>query len=163
MKAGRIARLYTEPGPFATAYVEVSKEQEDGDDVAGLSAQAAADQLADQGAPEAVVELVHDRLSQLTHLPAPVSRFVVANEHRLPVTQLMEAKLAELEGGAEPSDGSSTALVPEAALPPSAPRQTNQTTEAPTINPPRRAIRPTRDSRGVSTRRPRSRPRSRAG
>jgi hypothetical protein len=80
VKAERIARLYAEPGPFASAFVEVSKEQQDGDHLAGLSARAAADLLADQGAPETVVELVHERLSQPTHLPAPVSRFVVANE-----------------------------------------------------------------------------------
>ena len=80
MKAERIAQVYAEPGPFASAYVEVSKDQTDGDRVAGLQARAAADLLAEQGAPESVVALVRERLSESTHLPAPVSRLVVANQ-----------------------------------------------------------------------------------
>ena len=56
--------------------------------------------------------------------------------NRLPATQLMEARLQELQSGAEPSGGSPRGLAPETSPGPSAPRQIDQTTEAPTINPP---------------------------
>jgi len=59
-----------------------------------------------------------------------------AHGDRLPVVQVLQARLQELQSGAEPSAGSPTGLVPEAAGGPSAPRQIDQTTEAPTINPP---------------------------
>ena len=78
MKTDQIAPLYADPGPFASAYVEVSRDAEDGDHVAELQARAAADQLREQGAPEEVVAQVLERLSQPPHVPAPVSRFVVA-------------------------------------------------------------------------------------
>jgi hypothetical protein len=81
MKADRISQLFAEPGPFASAYVEVSREQQDGDHLAQLEARAAADLLGSQGAPASVIEQVRSRLSESTHLPAPVSRFVVANEN----------------------------------------------------------------------------------
>jgi hypothetical protein len=56
--------------------------------------------------------------------------------NRLPVTELMQARLAELESGAEPSGGSPAGLAPEKGSAPATPRQTDQTTDAPTINPP---------------------------
>ena len=56
--------------------------------------------------------------------------------NRLPATQLMEARLDELQSGAEPSGGSPTGLAPEKSTGPATPRQTDQTTDAPTINPP---------------------------
>ena len=80
MKTDRIAHLYADPGPFATAYVEVSRDREHGDNIAELGARAACDQLAAQGAPESVVKEVFVLLSEDTHLPAPVSRCVVATE-----------------------------------------------------------------------------------
>jgi hypothetical protein len=78
VKTDQIAPLYADPGPFASAYVEVSRDLQDGDHVAGLQARAAADQLKEQGAPDEVVAMVKERLDQPPHLPAPVSRFVVA-------------------------------------------------------------------------------------
>jgi hypothetical protein len=56
--------------------------------------------------------------------------------NRLPVTELMEARLQELGSGAEPSGGSPEGLAPERSPGPAVPRQTDQTTSAPTINPP---------------------------
>ena len=55
---------------------------------------------------------------------------------RLPVTEVLRARLAELEQGAEPSGGSPLGVAPEAGTGPAVPRQTDQTTDAPTINPP---------------------------
>jgi hypothetical protein len=56
--------------------------------------------------------------------------------NRLPVVQVLKTRLQELESGAEPSGGSLTGLTPEKAAAPSTPRQIDQTTDAPTINPP---------------------------
>src|SRR3954454_14925287 len=88
MKTDRIAELYNDPGPFASAYVEVSKEIEQGDKVAELAARSACDQIAAQGAPKSVVDAVFTRLSEDTHLPAPVSRCVVATERGVLLDEL---------------------------------------------------------------------------
>lgn len=55
---------------------------------------------------------------------------------RLPVTEVLRARLGELEQGAEPSGGSPLGMAPESGAAPAVPRQTDQTTDAPTINPP---------------------------
>ena len=55
---------------------------------------------------------------------------------RLPVTEVLRARLGELEQGAEPSGGSPLGMAPESGAGPAVPRQTDQTTDAPTINPP---------------------------
>jgi hypothetical protein len=62
--------------------------------------------------------------------------YEAAHANRLPVTQALDERLAELAGGAEPSGGSPLGEAPEAGTAPASPRQTNQTTDAPTINPP---------------------------
>ena len=67
MKLNRLADLYADPGPFASAYVEVSREQEDGDRLAELQARAAGDALVEQGAPEPLAQQVADRLAASTH------------------------------------------------------------------------------------------------
>jgi hypothetical protein len=91
VKTDRIAHLYADPGPFASAYVEVSRDQEDGDRIAELQARAACDQLAEQGAPEAVIEQVRARLSESVHERAPISRFVVATEAGVLLDELSRA------------------------------------------------------------------------
>ena len=55
---------------------------------------------------------------------------------RLPVTEVLRARLAELAAGAEPSGGSPTGWAPEAGAAPAAPRQTSMTSGAPPQNPP---------------------------
>ena len=62
--------------------------------------------------------------------------FETAHGDRLPVTEVLKARLAELASGAEPSGGSPLGLAPEAGAGPAVPRETDQTTAAPTINPP---------------------------
>ena len=59
-----------------------------------------------------------------------------AHGHRLPVTEVLKTRLDQLAAGAEPSGGSPTGLTPEAGTGPAVPRETNQTTDAPKINPP---------------------------
>ena len=80
MKLDRIKDLFDDPGPFASAYAEVSRAQHDGDTLAELAARAAYDNLVEQGAPEGVAAQVRDRLAASTHRPAPVSRCVVVSE-----------------------------------------------------------------------------------
>jgi hypothetical protein len=67
---------------------------------------------------------------------ATVLQYEREHGNRLPATQLMEARLEELRSGAEPSGGSPQGIAPEKGSGPSVPRQTDQTTDAPTINPP---------------------------
>jgi hypothetical protein len=62
--------------------------------------------------------------------------YETAHGNRLPVTEALRTRLDELEAGAEPSGGSPTGLAPEAGAGPAVPRETNQTTDAPSINPP---------------------------
>jgi hypothetical protein len=59
-----------------------------------------------------------------------------AHAARLPVLQGLERRREELEAGAEPSGGSPTAFAPEKVDGPPVDRQIDQTTYAPSINPP---------------------------
>ena len=59
-----------------------------------------------------------------------------AHADRLPVIQGLEQRRAELEAGAEPSSGSPTAFAPEKVAGPPVQPRIDQTTEAPSINPP---------------------------
>jgi hypothetical protein len=95
MKLDRITSLFDDPGPFATAYVEVSRAQEDGDTLAELAARAAYDELVEQGAPTSAAEQVRDRLAASTHRPAPVSRCVVASERGVLLDELTSSHRAE--------------------------------------------------------------------
>ena len=63
-----------------------------------------------------------------------------AHGNRLPVTQVLQARLDELAAGAEPSAGSPDGLAPELAVAPDVPRQVDQTTTAPKINPPSHGV-----------------------
>lgn len=79
MRTDRIADLYRQPGPFASAFVDVSRESETGAHEVELRVRDACDRLAQQQAPEAVVERVRGRLDTPAE-PSPVSRTVVAND-----------------------------------------------------------------------------------
>jgi hypothetical protein len=91
MKLDRISTVFGDPGPFASAYVEVSRAAEDGDRLAELAARAAHDELLDQGAPAAVAEQVRARLATSTHWPAPVSRCVVVSERGILLDEVTAA------------------------------------------------------------------------
>jgi hypothetical protein len=75
----QLAELYHQSGPFATAYVEVSRDAESGNQVAELAAREAADALLALGAPADVAASIRDGLSRSTHQPAPVSRCLVVS------------------------------------------------------------------------------------
>ena len=74
-----------------------------------------------------------DALSRLLEYEA-------AHGDRRPVTEVMRTRLDELRAGAEPSGGSPLAATPEKSPGPEVPRETNQTTVAPTINPPSQGV-----------------------
>ena len=59
-----------------------------------------------------------------------------AHGNRLPVVQVLQTRLRELSEGAEPTGGSVSGPMPERGAGPANPRTTDQTTAAPTINPP---------------------------
>ncbi|RLV55535.1 hypothetical protein D9V41_10620 [Aeromicrobium phragmitis] len=81
MKTDGLAPLFDDPGPFATAYVDVSRDVENPSSAADQIARAATDRLSDEGAPDALQQSIADRLTQQTGLPAPTSRCVVATEN----------------------------------------------------------------------------------
>lgn len=80
MRTETLAQLFTDPGPFASAYVEVSRDSETRSGVAELAVRSVLEDLSDQGAPEKVRGAIRARLEQPTGQPAPVSRCVVASE-----------------------------------------------------------------------------------
>lgn len=63
-----------------------------------------------------------------------------AHGSRLPVVQVLEARLTELRGGAEPSGGSQQAAAPEAAPPPEATSAASPATSGPPMNPPSHGV-----------------------
>jgi hypothetical protein len=95
MKSDRLASIYSDPGPFASAYLEVSRDQEQGDRIVELGVRAVAEELAAQGAPSGVVEEVQERLLRSTGQPAPISRFVVATERGVLFDELTRSHHAQ--------------------------------------------------------------------
>jgi hypothetical protein len=75
----KLSSVFQVDGPFATVTVDVSRDTESGAHEHELRVRAASEQLIEQGADEAVVESVADRLGELVERPAPVTRTVVAN------------------------------------------------------------------------------------
>jgi len=79
MQTAVLTELYAAPGPFATALVDVSHDSENAEQEHELRVRAACDGLTEQGADEAVVAAVRERLGEVVTRRAPVSRLVVAN------------------------------------------------------------------------------------
>src|SRR4051794_11685802 len=80
--------LYDAEGPFATVLVDVSRADENGAREHELRVRAAADGLREQGADDAVVDLVVERLSEVVDQPAPVARLVVATGQGVALDQV---------------------------------------------------------------------------
>ena len=79
MQTRDLLPVFRASGPFATALVDVSRDNETGEHDHDLLVRRALDRLAEEGAPEEVRDAVVDRLSALVHRPSPVARLVVAN------------------------------------------------------------------------------------
>jgi Bacterial archaeo-eukaryotic release factor family 2 len=95
MKSDRLTSVYADPGPFASAYVEVSRDQEQGDRIVELAVRAVCDDLADQGAPSEVLAAIAEPLGQSTGQPAPISRCVVATERGVLLDELTRSHHAQ--------------------------------------------------------------------
>src|SRR5699024_5981193 len=67
-------------GPFASAYVDVSRDTEDADKQIELRTRAIGEDLVNRGCPEPIVDSVLDRLREPTGVPGPAARMVVATE-----------------------------------------------------------------------------------
>jgi len=94
MRLDDLRTLYDDPGPFASCYLEVSRDQEAGDRVVELAVRTAGDDLAGQGAPGPVVDAVCSTLSRGTGQPAPISRCVVASARGVLHDALVRARHA---------------------------------------------------------------------
>lgn len=92
MKTDRIAELYADPGPFASVYLDISRDMPDGNRVVELGARAAGESLAEQGAPDEIVEVVRSRLTESTHEPAPISRALVVTARGVILDELARSR-----------------------------------------------------------------------
>jgi hypothetical protein len=90
-----IADLLQDGGPYASAYTEISRDSENAAKEVDLHAREAADQLSDQGAPEPAIAAIREALTENAHLPAPVSRLVVASERGVLLRQTVRKHLAQ--------------------------------------------------------------------
>jgi hypothetical protein len=79
MDTATLSSLFQAPGPFATVLVDVSRDDENAAHAHELRVRTACEELAGQGADDAVVKAVEERLGDLVNRPAPVGRLVVAN------------------------------------------------------------------------------------
>ena len=96
MKLSDVSQLLTnDPGPFATAYADVSRVAEAGDDAVALTARAAHDDLVAAGAPAAVAEALRDALGASTSEGGEVARVVVASERGVGFQALVRGRLPQ--------------------------------------------------------------------
>jgi len=70
-------------GPFATVLIDVSHDTESGRHEHDLRVRAAREELAEQGAPGEVIELVAERLEETVRHHTPVARLVVATSEKV--------------------------------------------------------------------------------
>lgn len=73
-----LSPLLQTPGPYATVFVDVSHDSENGAHEHELRVREACDQLAAQGADTSVIDQVAERLSEPVDRPSPVARLLVA-------------------------------------------------------------------------------------
>jgi hypothetical protein len=78
MQTTDLAPLLTTPGPFATVFVDVSQDSENGRHERDLRVREACERLAEQGADQGVLDAVKARLDEDVDRPAPAARLVVA-------------------------------------------------------------------------------------
>src|SRR4051794_11299476 len=94
--------LFQDPGPFASAYVDLSMDSEDGRDLVELNVRRACDTVTDAGAPEAVVDAMRTALSVVPEGPAPQSRFVVATERGVLLDEVTRTRRDETSAAWSP-------------------------------------------------------------
>lgn len=79
MRTTRLTDLYEHEGPFASVILDVSHATENGAEEHRLHARNACDSLREQGADDALVQAVAERIEEQVNEAAPVARAVVAN------------------------------------------------------------------------------------
>ena len=93
MKLPALSQLLTnDPGPFATAYADVSRVAAAGDDEVALTARAAHDELVGYGCPAPVAEALREALGKSTHEGGEVARVVVASEQGVVFSALVRGR-----------------------------------------------------------------------
>jgi hypothetical protein len=92
VKTESIAKLLDDPGPFASVYVDVSRDMEDRHRVVELAARGACDSLLEQGAPSSVIDDIGDLLTANVHAEAPVSRAIVATVRGVLLDEVSRAR-----------------------------------------------------------------------
>lgn len=84
--------MYSHSGPFASIFVDVSRDAADGAHEVELQARDACSQLGEQGASDTVVDRVATLLATPPHQPAPVSRAVVATADEVVFDEITRAR-----------------------------------------------------------------------
>jgi Bacterial archaeo-eukaryotic release factor family 2 len=92
VKTDSIAQLLEDPGPFASVYIDVSRDMEDGNRVVELAVRGACDSILEQGAPSSVADAIRDLLNASLHVEAPVSRAIIATERGVLLDELTRAR-----------------------------------------------------------------------
>jgi hypothetical protein len=93
MKTTRLAALYELSGPFASATVDVSHDNENAAHEHELRVRAVADELKALGPDDDDIELLTARLSEQVHEPAPVARTVVVAGGNVVFDELMYTRV----------------------------------------------------------------------
>ncbi len=84
--------LADDPGPFATAYADVSRVAASGDDEVTLTARAAHDALVAAGCPAPVAEALQEALGASTHEGGEAARVVVASARGVVFSALVRGR-----------------------------------------------------------------------
>ena len=93
MKLPALSQVLTnDPGPFATAYADVSRVAAAGDDEVALTARAARDELVGAGCPADVAEALQEALGASTHTGGEVARVVVASAQGVAFSALVHGR-----------------------------------------------------------------------
>jgi hypothetical protein len=93
MDTAVLTPVFQSSGPFATVLADVGRETENGGQAHELRVRAACEQLRKQGADEAVVDLVAERLGEVVPEPAPVARVVVANDRGIAYDEVAHTRV----------------------------------------------------------------------
>jgi hypothetical protein len=100
MKLPSVSQVLTDdPGPFATAYADVSRVAAAGDDEVALTARGAHDALVAAGCPDAVATSLQEALGASTHEGGEVARVVVASERGVLFSALVRGRRPQATTG----------------------------------------------------------------
>jgi len=79
VRLDRFSHLYDGAGPMATVLLDVSRDTEDAAHQSELRWRAARAELAEQGAPDQLLDALAPLFTEPTHVPGPVSRLAVGS------------------------------------------------------------------------------------